>query len=354
MMPSNPASTPSRYRGMLRNLALVAVAFGLMAWVVSGNREQIRGVIERKPSLVGFAAALGIYLVALIVTFVRWFGLVRALGLPFKVSDAVRLGFIGNLFNLVIPGGVGGDLIKGAFLYREQARRGLAVASMVIDRLLGLLGLFVLASVAGGFAWSGASGGVRVLILIAWAGASGGLVGLAILFSPALYAPLQRRARGRIEIVLNEFVAMARAFRGRLDALGLALGLACVSHGLFVVAFLLIDRSLYAAEAPSVGRHFVIVPLVLLTTAAPIPLGALGLTEKTSEGLFDLVGFPGGAVAMIGFRVVMFAAGGIGALVYLASAREVRSLRRDVGPDDLALSHSDRADTPEPTGRTRD
>ena len=39
------------------------------------------------------------------------------------LRDAMRLGFIGNVFNLVIPGAVGGDIVKGAFLCREQARK---------------------------------------------------------------------------------------------------------------------------------------------------------------------------------------------------------------------------------------
>ena len=329
-MAGEVATAPaSKGRSLLLNAGLVAVAFGLLAWAIHGNRAQIADVIARRPDIGRFGVALLLYVSALVITFVRWFVLVRALGLPFRLVDAIRLGFIGNVFNLVIPGAVGGDLIKAGFLCREQERRGLAVASMVVDRLLGLLGLFVLATVAGAIAWPSAAGPVRGLIALAWAGACAGLLGLAVLFSPPLYAPLLRLARGRarIKLALNELVAMARAYRGRLDAVGLGLMLACLSHGLFVIAFTLVDSALYGSEAPTVGRHFVIVPLLLLTMAVPLPLGALGLTEKTSEGLFDLVGFPGGAVAMMGFRLVMFAAGGLGALVYLAYARKVRSLR---------------------------
>ena len=53
------------------------------------------------------------------------------------------------VFNLVIPGGVGGDLIKASYLVRMRIRRTQAVASMVIDRILGLLALFILAAIAG-------------------------------------------------------------------------------------------------------------------------------------------------------------------------------------------------------------
>ena len=53
----------------------------------------------------------------------------------------------------MIPGAVGGDLIKAAYLVRMRIRRTQAIASMVIDRILGLLALFMLAAIAGGFAW---------------------------------------------------------------------------------------------------------------------------------------------------------------------------------------------------------
>ena len=78
------------------------------------------------------------------------------------------LGLIGMVFNLVIPGAVGGDLIKAAYLARMRIRKTQAIASMVIDRILGLLGLFILAAIAGGFAWRLATTDVRKLIMAAW------------------------------------------------------------------------------------------------------------------------------------------------------------------------------------------
>ena len=72
----------------------------------------------------------------------------------FTLRAAILLGFIGNVFNLVIPGAVGGDLIKAAYLVRMHVKKTQAIASMVIDRILGLLGLFILAAIAGALAWS--------------------------------------------------------------------------------------------------------------------------------------------------------------------------------------------------------
>ena len=66
-----------------------------------------------------------------------------------RLRAALLLGFIGNVFNLVIPGAVGGDLIKAAYLVRMHVKKTQAIASMVIDRIIGLLGLFTLATIAG-------------------------------------------------------------------------------------------------------------------------------------------------------------------------------------------------------------
>jgi uncharacterized protein (TIRG00374 family) len=320
-----------RRRGPWLNIALIATAFGLLGWTVHANREKIQEVLATRPDPARIALAFALYMTALVLTFVRWHRLVRALGLPFRLRDALRLGFIGNVFNLVIPGAVGGDLVKAAFLCREQARKTQAVASMVIDRGVGLLGLFLLAGVAGLFALGEASGPVRTLIALAWLAVLAGVVGLTILFTPALYRPLDRffQGRGRLEAVFHEMVALASAYRSKVGVVVAATALSVFCHALFVLAFTLVDHALYPGAAPSLARHLVIVPLVLFTTAVPLPFGALGLTEIASGAMFDLVQFPNGAVAMMGYRVLTYLGAAVSALFYAANARQVRELRRD-------------------------
>jgi uncharacterized protein (TIRG00374 family) len=315
-------------RSFVINATLTAVALGLLAWTVWSNRIQIKGVLARRPDPWPLAIGFAIYLAALVLTFFRWFVLVRALGLPFRFADAIRLGFIGNVFNLVIPGAVGGDVIKAAFLCREQERKTQAVASMVIDRILGLIGLFVLAGIAGLGIWSESGAEVQRLILAAWLAVAAGIVGLAILFTPAWYRPLLKlvAGRGRLETLLMELVVMASAYRDRIGVIIGMLTLASGIYALYVLAFYCVSLSLFPTEAPTLAQHFLVVPLTLFTTAAPLPFGALGLTENVSKVLFDLVHFPGGAVAMMGYRVLMYAGGLVSAGVYFANARQVRDL----------------------------
>lgn len=351
--PNEPGPKP-RWPGILIRTALVLTAFGLLAWAIWSNRDQIREVLDERPNPALFVAALGVYLVALLATFVRWYWLVRALGLPFRLRDAMRLGFIGNVFNLVIPGSVGGDVIKAAFLAKEQERRTQAIASMVIDRLLGLLGLFILASLAGLAVWFDPTtrGEIRDLILLAWALVSGGILGMAVLLTPSLYRPLLKlfQGRGRGELLLRELVTLVGAYRKRPGVIVGGALLSAASHALFVYAMVLVDGALYPLTAPSIGRHFVIVPLVFLTMAVPLPFGALGFSEKASEALFDLVGFPGGAVLMMGYRVVMYGSGAISALVLAANTRQVRALRLEADQIALELEEGRLADPAEAAG----
>ena len=309
---------------------LSAVAFGLLAFTINKNRGDLRTVLQG-PFDSRFFQAMGIgfavYLAALLLTFVRWFLLVRAQGTPFRLRDAVWLGFIGNLFNLVIPGAVGGDLVKLGFLFKMGMNKTQAAASLVIDRVVGLLGLFLLASLSGAQAWARADPGLRRLIVLIWLALAAGLVGLAVLFTPALYAPLKRlvAGRGKLAGVADELEGMASAYRSRLGTVAGTIGLTVVSHALFVVAFYESGVALFRS-VPGLAEHFLIVPVVVFTTAAPLPFGALGVSEVASKQLFQLVHHPKGDLAMMGYRVLMYAGGVVCALVYLAKLGQVRGL----------------------------
>lgn len=317
-------------RTAIINGVLTILALSLLGWTVWKNLPKLREVWERSPDWRLLGIALAVYVSALLVTFARWHRLVAALGLPFRLRDAMRLGFIGNVFNLVIPGAVGGDVVKAAFLCKEQERKTHALASMVVDRILGLLGLFVLASIMGAFAWQNGSVEVRRLVMFAWTLAGCGILGLFVLFAPGLYRPILRRLpeSSRPAKILAELGAMAGIYRERIGVIFLGLAMATFGHALYAIAFFLSDRALFGQSAPSLLSHQVVVPLVLLCTAVPLPFGAAGVTENWSQTLFaQVLAFNDGAVAMLGFRMIMYAAGLVSVIVYVANLAQVRALR---------------------------
>jgi glycosyltransferase 2 family protein len=314
--------------GLAINLALVALAFGLLGLAIRQNSQKIQEVLTRRLDFRWLVAGEAIFLIALVSTFIRWYLLVRVIDPRFKLRSAVLLGFIGTVWNLVIPGAVGGDLIKAGYLVRMRIKKTQAIASMVIDRILGLLGLFVLASIAGGIAWSGAPANVRTLIAAAWTATALGVIVLAVIFSQVLTRIFPRLAasKSRLGLIVYELREMSRTYRGRLDVVATAVLFAMFNHSLNVVVFYMVGLMLYPDMPTTLAQHFLMVPLTLFTMAVPIPFGAPGLTEEVGYQLLKLVGHPSGFLAMIGFRLIWYGSGLVGACVYLVKLREVREL----------------------------
>ena len=309
-----PKSRRSKILGLV---ARVAIGLGLLGLAIRMNRAELQGVIDRRPDPLGFGRGLAFYLSGLTLAYVRWYMLVRASGLSFRLRDAMRLGWIGAFFNFVIPGAVFGNVVKAAFLAREKPEdRPRAIASVLVDFLCGLTGLFLLAALAGTIGRDRLPASARPLLVVVWFAAS--------LSAIALLSAFRRRRKRREGLGSS-------AYRGRMAVVVAALVMGMATHFLNVLAFHTVNVALYGDRVPSLPAHLLVVPLVLFTTAVPLPFGALGVSEQASQGLFTMLNSPGGAVAMLGFRVLMLAGATIGAGAYLLNASEVRALARERG-----------------------
>jgi hypothetical protein len=182
---------------------------------------------------------------------------------------------------------------------------------------------------AGVRAWPVADTQVHRLIMVVWIAVALGFLALAAIFGQALTRnfPQLLEGHGRLAVILTELKALSEAYSRHLGVVAAGLGLSTFIHALNVTAFYVVSRTLFWSSLPSLADHFLIVPLVLFTTAVPLPFGALGLSEEISDQLFGLVAHPSGALAMMGFRVLMYAGGLVSACVYVANIRQARALR---------------------------
>ena len=150
------------------NTITYILAFGLLGGVIvmswdpvdgQGLKFVYEGHVRSGESLQydSFVLAAACFLAAVLLTFCRWYVLVRALGLPFRLSEALRLGAVGFFFNTFLTGSVGGDFIKATVLARQQSERTLAVASVLTDRVIGLWTLAAFASLLSAAYWSSES-----------------------------------------------------------------------------------------------------------------------------------------------------------------------------------------------------
>lgn len=76
----------------------------------------------------------------------RWQILMRSLDVSISYSQSLNYTFIGQFFNVFLPGAYGGDLVRGGLAYRQnEDRLGSIMMSSLVDRLTGLTGLLIIA-----------------------------------------------------------------------------------------------------------------------------------------------------------------------------------------------------------------
>jgi glycosyltransferase 2 family protein len=311
-----------------------AVPLLIIGWLVhSVDREKLARLWYEQqdwPMLIGgFLLAF----VATCLTFCRWYMLVRALGLPFRLADAFRLGFLGFLLTFISGGSVGGDLFKAVFLAHEQpGRRAEAVATVLIDRVVGLVSLLTMTSLAILIASPGSDSPLVVAICRATLFATAvGLTGLFLVLVPRHTSDILLHISRRIPKVggiLSRLVSALQVYRRRPLAVVAVLLISLVVQGMLAVSLYMAAESALD-NAPSLGSHFIIVPLSMVAGALPFTPAGLGTFELAMDQLYLLIPDPprseGILVALV-YRLITIVIAIIGVGYYWSSRREVRQL----------------------------
>lgn len=321
--------------GFCISLALLAYLFrGALA---SDQFQQLFSASKRWDYLIlGWAAALA----AVCLTFVRWYLLVRALDLPFSLKDAFRLGFIGFFLNFFTVGVVGGDALKAIFLANQVPRhRTEAVASVVIDRVIGLFALFLLTTGAILFTntLSHEGEGARmqaVRVVCGWAmGLAGlGCFGIVALQFARRSTPLLQRTLFRLPgvgAVLQRLHLAAVTYQHRQGIIYIAIAMSLGVHTLNAVAIYFIATGL-PGDTLSLAEHVVLVPMAMVAGSLPLP-GGLGSFEWALDFLYrglssSTAPIENGLIIALGYRVATIVIAAIGVVFYFASKREIKTL----------------------------
>jgi glycosyltransferase 2 family protein len=148
---------------MLLRLAITAVILAILAMGID-MRESARAIAAIDRRLL--ALVLGLVAVDRAVMILRWLLLLRAAGIPIATRDAARLFLVSSFVGSFLPAGVGGDAARAYGLARESTSASEALASVAVDRVLGVMAIVVMA-IVGVVAWRPAQGDPRVIWAIA-------------------------------------------------------------------------------------------------------------------------------------------------------------------------------------------
>lgn len=253
----------------------------------------------------------------------RWQILLKVQGINLAFFRVLALLMIGILFNLFMPGGTGGDVIKIFYLLKEipAGKRAGALLAVLMDRLIGLLGLTLVTGVILLFRYqwliSTEVTRHRTWTALGIMGLSIGGVAFSFLITCLGLAhklPEKFPFRDKfidLSIAYNEY---ARAWRYSISALGLSVG---VHIGSFYVFY---------AAAHAIGQQigmlnmYGVVPVINTITSLPICVGGAGLREILFKDMLgSLCSVPSSeamAISLVGFSVLIFWAI-VGGVIYL-------------------------------------
>lgn len=296
----NPAS-PSRSKRLLVFAAKAGVAVLLIAWLVRGGHLDMGalGIFIERPWLL--AMNLGLFTVGAVIATLRFRVLLGIAGVHVRFGTVLRLQMTAFFFNVVIPGNIGGDVVKALYVARDAPREKRTTILLVafVERLLGLSALVILGALVTlvrPSVWSDPL--LRPLATIVAAIGGSTLVGgfLALVLVRKAGARLDRYTSGpsKLSKLLNQLVASMRLVSSGPRRLIIALGLSMAFHGLGMAFFTVLTRALLEQDVPysAVATVF---PLGLLTLVLPISPSGLGVGHVAFKRLFEAIGLTGGA-----------------------------------------------------------
>lgn len=225
--------------------------------------------------------------------------------------------FVSTFAGTFLPTSVGGDLVRAYGLVRLNVPRATALASVLMDRLLGVVAI-VLVGLAGlaGVAAAGTRdliSDVNILVSLAVAAAAA-LAGAAVVFSGRVAAWVRRTGERlpstRVRTLVSEVTVATRAYdRFHAQLLQVLVGSIAVQAIRIVQAYCL-GRALGLGTPLVVYAAFV--PTILLIMLLPISINGIGPSQAGFVWLFGLAGMS--AAEAFALSVLFVALGVVGNL----------------------------------------
>ena len=308
----------------LWSLVRVGIAVAMLAVLASSGLLEwphLRGLLRAWPLTL---AALTLLLATFVMTSWRFCLLAAPRGLHMSLARSLRLTMIGNAANFVIPT-VGSDLVRLWYTTGGKSGRRTEIGTIVLlDRVLGLLGLLLLPLVLAPFF----SDVVRANPIIQW------MLGVAACGALALAAgilvALSRRglASAPVRLALRiaplggypeRILRTIHDYRGEPGALVRGVSWSVAANLCAAGCIVCLQLATLPGSAAPLGGFLTSIAFVL--NNVPITPGGIGFTEAAVASLYRVAGLKGGAATMLGMRLLFLALTPVGVAFYLRDLR---------------------------------
>ena len=296
--------------------ARVAVAAGLTAYILwkSHPREVLAATVgaEWQPLLV----AVLLVLVDRVLMAYRWIVLLDTLDPADRppLADILRIFFVSTFLGTFLPS-VGGDAVRAYGIANLNVPGGDAVASVFMDRMLGIASLFLMA--LAGLTLARDLAGNWVIIASLGLAAAACLVTLLLVFSQradVVMSTILTRLPAAVRRAGQRLLESIQRYAAHHAQLAKVLVCSVAVQAIRILQAYYLGRGL-GIEAP-LGTYFAFLPLILLVMLLPVTVSGLGTGQAAFLWFFARVGVPAAAafalsVLFIGLGIVGNLPGGI-------------------------------------------
>lgn len=269
---------------MLIRLAITAVILAILAMGIDmGESARAIAAIDLRY----LALVLGLVAIDRTVMILRWVLLLRASGIAITTADAARLFLVSSFVGSFLPAGVGADAARAYGLARENTTGSEALASVAVDRILGVFSIVVM-SMVGVLAWAPAREDWRIAIAI---------LALTIACSALFWAgdwlrwaiPDRHHGHTIARRALRLSDAVGR-YRGRSGVLAQVMAWSIVVQVLRITQAYFLGLGLGLAVPYS--YYLLFMPLGLLILLLPISISGFGVPQGAIVWLLRPLGVP--------------------------------------------------------------
>ena len=239
-----------------------------------------------------FIGAFVCYLIALIVTGARFTVLLKAQNIFIKFGKIIRLSFLGQFYNSVIPGTVGGDLVKAYYINKHTRKTAEVLMSVFIDRLAGLINFSLVAAltltIAILFGLAPLSQLKLAIVSATIAICLSGSIMLLIL-SPKFRKILRLERIYSKTSIAHHFAAAGNStkiYREKPAVLAKVFGFTILNQFFVIGSCALLGLALNL-QVPF-WSYYLYIPLIFIIGAVPVTPGGVGIVENLYVKFFTL------------------------------------------------------------------
>jgi uncharacterized membrane protein YbhN (UPF0104 family) len=296
-------------RGLLTLGVLAVLAFKI------DMRATAEALLRLQPGAA--VAVLGLLAIDRALMVWRWLILLRARGATVSTKSATWIYLVSSFVGAFLPAGVGADVARAYSLSQRTARGSEAVASVAVDRLLGLSSIVAMGMVGVLVAGRQIPGTPPLLLPVAAAIVLGGTV--AALWADRVMGAFLDNRTSALASRLRRLADAVAQYRGHRLALGAVALLSVAVQVLRILQAYLLGRGI-GIDVPF-SYYLLFMPIGLIALLLPISISGIGAPQAIIVWLLAPRGVPEHDALALSTLIVLsgIIANLPGALLYMRS-----------------------------------